>query len=166
MPSGGLLSKFDAVAGKLMDEAELTPKGRLQKEQWREIGRALDETPLHLRANLQEAQKRVVAEYDRNHPRKICDWEEALTGGDEDRAQVKRAGQRRLYFARDRFRKNLQADKAPNARVDVQELAKALVEEREEREREQRARSAKRLAWLADDEKVEEVLRQLRSNPL
>jgi hypothetical protein len=150
MRSGGGLSEFDAVAGKLMHEAKLTPKGRLRNkdEQWPEIGHKLEATfPLRRRLEdaqqrvLEDAQQRVVMEFDRKYPGVIRDWVDVLIQQGPDGAKVRRAAQQRLYRARDRYRESLQPNKAPTAR----DIAEALESLRVERAREELERKREQL---------------------
>ena len=100
-PSGeiGALEEFDRVAGELVI-SKWTDK-RLSKDDFITIAKQLDEKGYKLSSNLQKAQWEPIAAYNQKYARKAIRTFEAAAND----ARFARSIRRRLYLARDRYRK-------------------------------------------------------------
>lgn len=98
-PDLSQLSEFDRRAGKLV--CDRTQNGKLSSDAVGQIAAELDTGGFILADNLQPAQWRLIADYNRKYPKKaIKNFAAAVSD-----PKFVRSIRRRLYVARDRYRK-------------------------------------------------------------
>jgi hypothetical protein len=99
IPEAAQLSEFNKLAGGLAISKE--EDGKLSKSAVLEIAKAIDEAGYTLEKELQPAQWKPIAEYNRKYSRRaIKTYEQAAKN-----SQFVRCVRRRLYAARDKYRK-------------------------------------------------------------